>query len=85
MHITIGETKYGVALLFVQPASPFGVIVGLLGVTISIEFDDQLCRRAKEVNGEAADRVLAPKAVARELAGSQVLPELLLGGGESAA
>lgn len=47
---------------FFQPSSPPSVIVGLVGVTISIEFNNKLFLSADKINNERANGMLATKA-----------------------
>ena len=83
INLVIAKAEHLVAALGEPGGSP-GVMLhgGRVLMLRAVEFNDESSREADEVDDVRAERGLAAKLVAVELAGSQVEPETLLGAGE---
>ena len=79
-HVVVPEPQYSITSL-IQKLSPPLISLNLISMMSSIQLDDQLRFRAKEVNDEAPDGLLAAKLAAVHLSVTQTQPQFPFGVG----
>ena len=77
-HVVVPEPQYSITTL-IQKLSPPLISLNLISMMSSIQLDDQLRLRAKEVNDVAPDGLLAAKLCAVYLSVTQTHPQFALG------
>ena len=75
INVLIAQADDPATLLLFNPAGAFGIVLGLIGVRIAIDFNDELGLRAVEVDDEAAHRVLPAELMPIKLPVPEVLPQ----------
>src|SRR6185437_14382629 len=83
-HVIVPEPHNTTAARF-QPARPPCVVILKYRMLATIDFDDELCRGAEEVDDVGSDRLLPTEAEAVELLAPQARPQPTLGIGRCAA
>ena len=78
MHLGVDEPNDPETFAF-QPPRAGSVVLFLVGVSVTVNFDNEAGRRAEEVNDVATDRLLSPELQTPQVLSAQMTPEFLLG------
>jgi hypothetical protein len=77
-HLAVGKADHSVAQIIEVSRSRL-IVFDLIGVGIAVDFDDQFCFGAEEIDDVRADGMLLAPVQTVDLAPAQMLPEFLFG------